>query len=135
MYKKRTMDRIILASTYNDLTPDSDVAWVGEIIEKAGFKVTGFTPTLCMQDFKPGNMVVERTNGKWRVSGLFDLMESIFGHPEADISRLCAVYIGKGRNDLAYTFINAYSPDDVDGFIKRFPLFIIHDRSLIWEYV
>jgi hygromycin-B 7''-O-kinase len=135
MYKKRTLNRIIGASSYNNLTPDSDIRWAGEIIEKAGFEVTGFTPTFCMQDFKPGNMVVEKINGKWRVSGLFDLMESSFGHPEADISRLFGVYIGEGRNDLAYTFINAYSPDDVEGFIKRFPLFMFHDRAIAWEYV
>jgi hypothetical protein len=62
-------------------------------------------------------------------------MESSFGHPEADISRLFGVYIGKGRNDLAYTFINAYSPNDMEGFIKRFPLFMFHDHAIAWEYV
>jgi aminoglycoside phosphotransferase (APT) family kinase protein len=60
MYKKRTLDRIIGASSYNNLTPDSDIRWAGEIIEKACSEITGFTPTFFMQDFKPGNMVVEK---------------------------------------------------------------------------
>jgi len=134
-YKKQILDRLIEASSHNLLIPGSDLQWAGEIIEEACSEMKSFTPTFYMQDFKPGNMVVEKINGKWQVSGLFDLMESSFGHPEADISRMYSVYVEKGRDDLAYAFINAYSPDDVEGFVKRFPLFILHDRSIIWEWV
>jgi len=133
-YKKQILDMLVEVSSHNLQTPDSDLQWAGEVIEKACSEVKSFTPTFYMQDFKPGNMVVEEVNGKWQVSGLFDLMESSFGHPEADISRMCSVYLGKGGDDLAYAFINAYSPGDVEGFVKRFPLFMLHDRSIIWKY-
>lgn len=133
-YKKQTLDRLIEASSQNLQTPDSDLQWAGEVIKEACSEMRSFTPAFYMQDFKPGNMVVDQINGKWQVSGLFDLMESSFGHPEADISRMYSAYVGRGRDDLAYAFVNAYSPDDVEGFAKRFPLFILHDRSIIWQY-
>jgi len=138
-YKRQILDMLIEASSHNASshnlqTPDSDLQWAGEVIEKACSEIESFTPTFCMQDFKPGNMVVEEIDGKWQVSGLFDLMTSSFGHPEADISRMYCGYVAKGRDDLAYAFINAYSLDDVEGFIQRFPLFMLHDRSIIWGW-
>jgi aminoglycoside/choline kinase family phosphotransferase len=134
IFKKEIIDWLDEASSHNLQTPDSDLQWASEIIEKACYEVNNFTPTYYMRDFKPTNMVVEEINGKWQVSGLFDLMESSFGHPEADISRMFSCYIERGREDLAYAFVNAYSPNDIEGFVKRFPLFILHDRSGIWNY-
>lgn len=134
IYKKEIIDWLVEASSHNLQTPDSDLQWAGEVIEKACSEVKKFTPTFYMRDFKPTNMVVEEINGRWQVTGLFDLMESSFGHPEADISRMYSCYIERGREDLAYAFINAYSPNDIEGFVNRFPLFILHDRSGIWNY-
>ena len=84
--KKEILDWLVEASSHNLQTTDSDLQWAGEVIEKACSEVKKFSPTFFMRDFKPTNMVVEKINGRWQVTGLFDLMESSFGHPEADIS-------------------------------------------------
>ena len=43
-----------------------------------------------MNDYNPGNVLVNRIHGSWQVSGLFDLMEYYFGDGEADLMRLIA---------------------------------------------
>jgi hygromycin-B 7''-O-kinase len=133
-YKNEILDWLLEASIHNFQTSASEIQWAKGVIEKAFSEVKKFTPTFYMRDFKPTNMVVKQVNDRWQVSGLFDLMESSFGHPEADISRMYSCYIERGREDLAYAFVNAYSPNDIEGFANRFPLFILHDRSIIWNY-
>lgn len=135
-YATQILDYLRKAADYNSNTPSQDILWVEEIIFKARGSMETFKPTFYMQDFKPGNMVVEEKNGKYRVSGLFDFMEASFGHPEADLSRMFSVYIEKNRYDLAYIFVNSYLSKNVDleKFVIRFPLFMLHDRAIIWEY-
>ncbi|MFW9878559.1 MAG: phosphotransferase family protein, partial [Candidatus Thorarchaeota archaeon] len=106
IYKREILEWLVDASSHNSQTPGSDIQWASEVIEKACSEVKKFIPTFYMRDFKPTNMVVEEINGKWQITGLFDLMESSFGHPEADISRMYSCYIERGREDLAYAFIN-----------------------------
>jgi aminoglycoside phosphotransferase (APT) family kinase protein len=129
--------RLEKASQHNDKTPPEDMDWAEGLIEEAKRFIDDFTPCFYMQDYKPGNMVVDKVAGKWQVTGLFDLMEASFGHPEADLSRMFAFYIEKRRENLAYAFINSYLEDNIDlnSFIKRFPLFMLHDRSIKWEWV
>ena len=136
-FSRQILERLEKSTQYNDKTPQSDIEWVKELIEQAKASIEEFTPCFYMQDYKPGNMVVDKVEGKWQVTGLFDLMEASFGHPESDISRMFAVYIEKGRKDLAYAFVNTYLQRNIniDKFVNRFPLFMLHDRSIIWEWV
>lgn len=136
-FSRQILERLEKSTQYNDKTPQTDIEWVKELIEQAKASIEAFEPCFYMQDYKPGNMVVDKINGKWQVTGLFDLMEASFGHPESDISRMFAVYTEKGREDLAYAFVNTYLQGEVntEKFVKRFPLFILHDRSIIWEWV
>lgn len=120
-------------------TTDADLEWVRGILQEGlPLLEKPFTPTFSTQDYKPGNMIVDKVDGQWQVTGQFDLMEAHFGHSENDISRMFSVYITKGQPGLAYAFVNAYlssrQPKDIEGFIKRFPLFILHERSIIWGW-
>ncbi len=125
------------AASYNAKTPPGDLAWARDLVAGAVAAIDPFPPTFCMQDYKPSNMVIGRVDGRWQVTGLFDLMEAGFGHPEADLARMWAVYVECGRADLAYAFLNAYLPATarVDRLVRRWPLFVLRERSLIWEYV
>jgi len=89
-----------------------------------------------MQDYKPGNMLIDKINKCWQVTGLFDLMESYFGNGEADLSRMFCVYVEMKRRDLAKLFVESYlkSKGKHEGFKKRFPVFVVLDRSIIWEW-
>ena len=136
-FSQQTLERLKRAASYSANTPESELLWAHRLVAQTKSAIDEFEPTFFMQDFKPGNMVVDRVDGRWQVTGLFDLMEASFGHPEADISRLWTVYVASGRDDLAYAFLNAYLPAtvNVDRFVQRFPLFMLHDRAIIWEWV
>lgn len=136
-FTRQILERLEQAAQYHSSTAKDDIEWVKDILASAAESIEEFKPTFFMQDFKPGNMSVDKINGIWKVTGLFDLMESSFGHPEADLSRIITVYLERKREDLAYSFLNSYLSEDMDinKFLKRFPLFMLHDRSIIWEWV
>ena len=86
-------------------------------------------------------MVAERTGRRWRITGVFDLMEAYFGDSEADLSRTLAHYgIGrKGSDERAYAFLDAYFRSRKDpkvraGFRKRLVVYMLIDRMIIWAY-
>ncbi len=137
VFAGQTMDMLVQAAHHSANTPNEDLDWARQVVAEAASYLDPFEPAFVMQDFKPGNMVVDLVGGSWEVTGLFDLMEARFGHPESDVSRLWAVYTERGREDLAYAFVNAYLPQAAraDRFAGRFPLFILHDRAIIWEWV
>jgi aminoglycoside phosphotransferase (APT) family kinase protein len=130
--------RQYLASScrYNDHTTLSDIEWVEELLALAGSAPDdAFQPCFVMEDYKEQNVVMECVNASWRVSGVFDLMEAHFGDGEADLSRTVAMYLDENPL-LAQEFIQAYirrkSPRP--GFAERFPVYMLHDRLIIWEY-
>lgn len=72
----------------------------------------------------------------WRVSGVFDLMGAHFGDGEVDLSRQYAVYLEEGPH-LAQAFLQGYLSQTTPrpGFAKRFPVYMLLDRAIIWEFV
>lgn len=132
-------DNLTKASTYNDCTPASDIAWVQEELKRARAAMDQpFTPTFVMQDYKPNNMNAMKIGGEWAITGLFDLMECYFGNGESDLARMWSVYVEASRMDLAYTFLAAYikssGHQDLDSMLKRLPVYILRDKALIWEW-
>lgn len=127
---------LAMARTNNDRTPDTDIAWVETIIAQAKDALSEpFQPCFVMEDYKKENVVVRQMEGKWIVSGLFDLMGAYFGDGEIDLSRATAMYIDEDRS-LAREFVQAYidlkSPRP--GFADRFPVYMLLDRLIIWEF-
>ncbi len=119
-------------------TPD-DMIWIDQVIAKARPALARpFQPCFVMNDYNPGNLLVERINGSWQVSGLFDLMEFYFGDGEADVMRLIAVYLEQGPQgaQLAQAFASAYLEQKPasEGFAERYALYMLRDRLIAWEY-
>lgn len=85
-----------------------------------------------MQDYKDGNMCVTKNRGKWRVTGLFDLMEARFGHQLEDLPRQYAAYLDAQRPDLVSAFLSGYGL--TDGDLGLFNCFMVIDRLIVWEY-
>jgi len=89
-----------------------------------------------MQDYHEDNVVVERVDDEWRISGVFDLGGAYFGDGEADICRLLATYL---REDVSLAreflgeFLKASPPRP--RFEQRFPTYMLLDRLIIWEFV
>ena len=124
----------------SELLTENNLKWVEGILNKADrYLNLEFTPSFVMQDFKPENMVVQKTNNKWKISGIFDLMESYIGNGESDLSRMYSMYLENDRRDLAEIFVNEYlsvrsNPKLDSAFKERFNIFMIHDRVIVWSW-
>lgn len=127
------------AQAHRSVTAD-DVAWIEQTISGAqSALLVEFQPCFVMNDYNPGNVVVDRVRGEWRVTGLFDLMEYYFGDGEADLVRLMAVHLDAEQPHgarLAHAFGAAYleSRPARPGFAERFKLYMLRDRLIVWEY-
>ena len=117
-------------------TTRQDIAWVEDCLAEADDALDDrFEPCLVLQDYKRSNVTVQRQGAGWQVSGVFDLMEAHFGDGEADLSRLFAVYLEEDRQ-LARAFLQGYLSQTIPrpGFAKRFPIYILLDRAMVWEF-
>lgn len=131
---------LALAAAHGDATTAADVAWVEQIIREAQPALAAsFKPCFVMNDYNPGNVLVDRVEGAWRVTGLFDLMEYYFGDGEADLMRMIASYLDSGDlhgAQLARAFGAAYLErrPSRQGFARRYALYMLRDRLIVWEY-
>jgi len=121
---------------YNNRTTVSDIEWVEGLIADAENALVGFfQPCFVMEDYKEQNVVVQNVDGIWQVSGVFDFMEAHYGDGEADLSRTVAMYLDEDP-ELASEFVCAYvsKKRPRPGFAERFPVYMLADRAIIWEY-
>jgi len=131
---RRILER---AHTASDRTTTADVEWAEELIERADSALAlPFTPCFTMEDYKEGNVVLSRTPDGWRVSGAFDFMGCYFGDGETDLSRITAEYFDQD-SEVAREFLATYLKvrPPRPGFRERFPLYMLLDRLIIWEYI
>jgi aminoglycoside phosphotransferase (APT) family kinase protein len=118
-------------------TTQEDLAWVEDCIEEAKVALDDpFEPCIVLEDYKSGNLVVLHQGDEWRVSGVFDLMSAHFGDGEADLSRQYAVYLEEDPR-LARAFLQGYLSQSTprSGFARRFPVYMLLDRAITWEFV
>ena len=117
-------------------TNDEDIAWVEERIAEAQDALDEpFEPCFVMEDYKEGNLVVMQQEGRWLVSGVFDLMQCHFGDGEADLSRQIGDYLNE-EPSLAAAFFAAYRKSRPlrPGFALRFPIYMLLDRAILWAF-
>ena len=121
-------------------TTADDVIWTERMIEAAQTALAvECEPCFVMNDYNPGNVLVDRMHGVWQVTGLFDLMEYYFGDGEADLMRTIAIYLDSEPlhgMQLAQTFGTSYLEQRPPrpGFAKRYALYMLRDRLIAWEY-
>lgn len=129
-------DLVRKSTTYSDKTPKEDVEWINLLVSggKESLQIP-FTPTFVMHDYQISNVVVDKVNGEWQVTGLFDLMENYFGDGESDLSRVFVAFAEENL-DLAYEFLNTYlSRVKIrPGFDKRWSIYMVMDRIVVWEW-
>ncbi|MGB2693609.1 MAG: aminoglycoside phosphotransferase family protein [Dehalococcoidia bacterium] len=130
---RRWLDLCLAAS---DVTTSEDVAWVESIIASGrGALDVPFEPTFVHHDYKENNAVAERTGAGWRITGVFDVGGGYFGDPEEDLARSVATYAMEDVA-LARAFLAGYQAQRSfrSGFTERFPMYMLADRLVIWEY-
>lgn len=114
----------------------ADKEWIEQIIKDAEEALNAsFTPVLVLRDYKEANLTVEKERNNWRVSGVFDLMEALFGDGELDLVRQLTAYMEEDFS-LAKAFLDGYQKDSPlrSGANKRLALYIVYDRMIVWEY-
>jgi Ser/Thr protein kinase RdoA (MazF antagonist) len=133
----RVRDWLARCRGASNATTDADASWVEDVIASArdALALEPDAPTFAYRDYKENNVVAQREGGGWRVTGVFDLGEGYFGDGEADFSRSVATYL---REDaaLARVFLDGYRARRPlrPGHEERFPLYMLLDRLIIWEY-
>ena len=134
--ENKIIDLLNKCAAYNDKTPTSNIDWIKQTINQGRNALEmKFTPTFVMHDYQDTNMVVDKINGIWKVTGVFDLMENYFGDGESDLSRMYFAYHQKDP-EFAKVFINSYlsKVKHRPGFENRFPIYMIWDRLVVWEW-
>ena len=118
-------------------TTEADAAWVESLIEDAAAALAvPFAPALLHTDFKENNVVLQRdAAGRWRVTGVFDLMGCCIADGEYDLARFFSAHV-VARPELAREFLAAYARARGlrAGFAERFRLYLVTDRLILWEY-
>jgi hypothetical protein len=112
------------------------VDWVNAVVTAARPALSGpFLPRVVFRDYGEHNVVVQQTGDRWDVSGLFDLMEASVGDGEMDLARQVARYLEEDAG-YARSFLRGYldlQPPRT-GFAARFPVYMLRDRLIVWEY-
>ncbi len=136
MIVENIRDLLATSESYNANTTVLDVAWVEQVIgdnQEAMHKP--WTISLVLRDFKEANMVAQQHQGKWQISGVFDLMEAHFGDGESDLVRQVGHYL-RTAPTYAGEFIQEYlrlRPVS-NGFVERQQLYMLYDSLIIWSY-
>ena len=124
------------AQSSNDHTTASDVAWIEGIIAQAQpVLYLPYQPCAVHGDYGEHNMVVMKTDGEWRINGVFDLMTAYFGDGPADLSSQVKVYLAEDEA-LADAFVNEYlrlNPLQA-GFVEHQKLYMLDLTLSHWQY-
>lgn len=132
----KTRDWLDRSRQASPATTDADTDWIETIIESARDALAvPFVPVFVHTDYKEGNVVAERNDAGWRITGVFDMAEAYAGDGEYDLARAACDY-GLHGEAMLHAFVDAYTADRPPrpGFAARLALYILHDRLIIWEY-
>ena len=90
-------DRLERCQTLGCITAD-DVRWFDDVVADTASAWAGaWQPCFVQNDYQLGNLNVEQIDGRWRVSGQFDLAECRCGDGEGDLLRVMGWYLGRER--------------------------------------
>jgi len=137
----RDIERWLAAAAMRpEATPPGDGDWVRRIVDTACPHLdppggASFT----MNDYNPGNLLVERVDAGWRVSGVFDFMEFHVGDPDLDLVRMAVAMCDRFPDlgpKMVGEFVGAYRAERPAGpaLRDRMACHIVRDRLIVWEY-
>ena len=117
-------------------TTANDVEWARSVVAQGRTAMNlPFQPVVVHMDFGAHNVLFEQRDGIWRLTGVIDWATAESGHPEGDLIRPLMFY-WKDRVAGRKEFLAAYrdSHPELPGFRQRFPVFVLWERLLLWEY-
>jgi hygromycin-B 7''-O-kinase len=129
-------EKVAAAQGYNDHTTPSDVEWIESVIAKVMPVLhLDYQPCVVVGDYGEHNTVVLQTEGRWHISGVFDLMTAHFGDGQADLSLQVTAYL-KENEPLADAFVGEYlrwKPMQ-PGFVELQQLYMLDLTMSFWRY-
>jgi aminoglycoside phosphotransferase (APT) family kinase protein len=133
---EQSAEDLIAKCVTAEIVLSEDAAWARRIIgDNAEALKVPFTPVFVHHDYKEANTVMLRDGERWRLGGVFDLIEAYFGDPEEDFAKPVMTY-GPRNLERAREFIRGYVSlrEPRSGFKERFRLYMLRDCLLIWEF-
>lgn len=122
---------------YGNAMTHADEAWVERVIQSAEEALSvPHTPVLVLHDYREANLTVSKQDDRWKVSGVFDLMEALIGDGELDLVRQLAIYINENELTWAKSFLDGYLESAALRPLadRRLALYLLYDRMVVWEY-
>lgn len=116
-------------------TTPADVEWVEQVLaDTADALGMACSAAIVHLDYSAGNIVGLLHGEQFDVTGIVDWMTAEIGHPEADLARLLSLALE--APERARAFIESYNAVRplADGWRARFPVFMLLDRLIFWEY-
>lgn len=112
----------------------ADRAWVvGLLDDAADVLAAPFPPVLLHGDFSRQNVTAAPVDGRWTITGVYDLGSAHYGHPDEDLTRQFASYLDHDP-DLALPFLEAGLSGRRDFDPRRFRALVVLERIAIWEW-
>jgi hypothetical protein len=122
--------------SYNAHPTHSDIDWIESVIANI-LSVLHLAYKLCivLGDYGEHNFVVLQTDGKWQISGLFDLMTAYFGDGQPDLPLQVTVYLDENK-PLVDVFVNEYLrlKPMRPGFVEHQQLYKLDLKMIFWRY-
>ena len=115
--------------------PEDD-NWLADLFAADADQPSESSPvTFVHNDYHLGNVLLERAETGWRVSGVIDLMTCNFGDPAADLVRQSCEWLGPAP-ECTNAFLSAYrqAEGSADPTPARLALLVAYERLLIWSY-
>jgi len=126
-----------MAKKASDQTTVSDVKWINEVVN-ANREAWNedFVPAVVHHDYSIGNCTVDKVDGKWQVTGIFDLEEAYIGHPEEDLVRSIIQYAMMSDPGSAREFAQGYVSVHPlsSGYRERYKINVMSDALGLWLY-
>jgi hygromycin-B 7''-O-kinase len=98
---------------------------------------TTFEPVVLHGDVHLGNLLIRRTGGKWRITGLFDFADSFCGFREYEFISP-GVLMVQGRRELQRAMLRSYGYEEADldhGLRRRLMLLtVLYECSDLRKY-
>lgn len=119
----------------HDSATSDDTSWTLQTLDRLSSEVGPTQAAVAFTDYNRNNVTLEFTDGSWKVSGVFDLMECYYGDPLATAAREFAMALDDDVR-IAEAFLQAYvSQISIEAQVeRRLQRGLIYERLLVWEY-
>ena len=124
------------SASASSATSVEDISWARTIFEQCREALEmPFQPVVVHLDYGFHNVLFEKREGTWALTGVIDWMTAEVGHPECDLARPLAAdwqYRLGGREAFLAGYRSVQA--ELAGFRDRFAAFMLWEQLLIWQY-